>query len=429
MAGIEDWFLTTAQRGNPASTLADWCAGNRVEPLVHGATYFDRLVTEVEALRRGDYLFFTDWRGDPDELMRPGGTESIRDPVRCRGQRGVDRQGPGVALASGPVAVQRGGEPASGSRPSNGPAARCCSTSGSASAARTIRSWSCCGTQARPQHDVAFVGGIDLCHGRRDDAAPPRRSAADRHELRYGPDPPWHDVQLAVRGPVVGDLDFTFRERWNDPTPLDSALPIAWLRDRLRGADRSRPARCRRSRPTRRPAGRHAVQVLRTYPDVRPAYPFAPEGERSIARGYRKAIRRARRLIYSRTSTCGQRRSPNCSPNALRDNPGLHVVAVVPRHPDVDGRLSFAPQPVGRQQALDVCRRAGADRVRVYDVEEPPRHAGLRARQGVHHRRRVDERRLRQLQPTLLDPRLRTVVRGARRHPRQPGTPRPSRPG
>ena len=70
MAGIEDWFLTGVQRGNPASTLAAWCAGNRVEPLVHGATYFDRFVAEVEALRRGDYQSSPTGCGDPDELKR-----------------------------------------------------------------------------------------------------------------------------------------------------------------------------------------------------------------------------------------------------------------------------------------------------------------------------------------------------------------------
>ena len=46
------------------------------------------------------------------------------------------------------------------------------------------------------------------------------------------------------------------------------------------------------------PAGRHSVQVLRTYPAKRPRLPFAPEGERSIARAYLKVFQRARRLIY-----------------------------------------------------------------------------------------------------------------------------------
>ena len=44
-------------------------------------------------------------------------------------------------------------------------------------------------------------------------------------------------------------------------------------------------------------AGREG-EVLRTYPSKRPPYPFAPDGERSIARAYRKALARARCLIY-----------------------------------------------------------------------------------------------------------------------------------
>jgi phosphatidylserine/phosphatidylglycerophosphate/cardiolipin synthase-like enzyme len=54
---------------------------------------------------------------------------------------------------------------------------------------------------------------------------------------RYGPNPPWHDGQLRVQGPVVGALDLTFRERWNDSTPLDFMSPVAWVVDRVRGAD------------------------------------------------------------------------------------------------------------------------------------------------------------------------------------------------
>ncbi len=366
MAGIEDWFLTTAQRGNPASTLADWCAGNRVEPLVHGATYFDRLVTEVEALRRGDYLFFTDWRGDPDELMRPGGP-TIRDLFSAAAQRGVVVKG--LVWRShldklrfseeenqhlGEAIERAGGEVLLDQRVRLG---------GSHHQKLAVLRH-----PGAPQHDVAFVGGIDLCHGRRDDAAHHGDRQPIAMSIRYGPNPPWHDVQLAIRGPVVGALDTTFRERWNDPAPLDSHSPIAWLRDRLRGADLS-AGRLPEQPPDPPVCGPHAVQLLRTYPHVRHVYDFAPQGERSIARGYRKAIRRARRLIYLEDQYLWSKEVAELFANALRDNPGLHVVAVVPRHPDVDGRLSLSPNLVGRQQALDVCRRAGADRVHVYDVE------------------------------------------------------------
>ena len=77
----------------------------------------------------------------------------------------------------------------------------------------------------RPDDDVAFVGGIDLCHGRRDDARHDGDPQAIELDPRYGPRPPWHDVQLEVHGPAVGDLAWTFRERWEDPTPLDHRNP------------------------------------------------------------------------------------------------------------------------------------------------------------------------------------------------------------
>ena len=78
-----------------------------------------------------------------------------------------------------------------------------------------------------PDDDVAFVGGIDLCHGRRDDA----RHLGDEQVIdldpRYGPRPAWHDVQLEVRGPAVGDLAWTFRERWEDPVAARPPQPVA----------------------------------------------------------------------------------------------------------------------------------------------------------------------------------------------------------
>ena len=46
---------------------------------------------------------------------------------------------------------------------------------------------------------------------------------------------------------------------------------------------------------------------------------------------------------------------------------------MVPRHPDVDGRLALPPNQVGREQALALCRRAAPDRVHVFDLEN---HAG-----------------------------------------------------
>lgn len=363
---IEDWFLTAQERGNPATELPTWSRGNRVEPLIHGATYFDRLVGEVEALEAGDHLFFTDWRGDPDQLMRPDGP-TITELLSSAAARGVVVKGlmwrshldalqmsevenrnlsEAIRAAGGEVLldqrVRRGGSHHQKLVVLRHPAA--------------------------PDRDVAFVGGIDLCHSRRDDESHRGDPQPVRMSQRYGERPPWHDVQLELRGPVVGAFDITFRERWTDPMPLDSENPLAYLRDRLRKADMT-PDPLPPRPPDPPPCGEQDVEVLRTYPAVLPRYRFAPHGERTVARGYAKAIRRARRLIYLEDQYLWSTEVADLFAEALRANSDLHLVAVVPRYPDVDGRLALPPNMVGREQALNLCRRAGGDRVHVFDVE------------------------------------------------------------
>jgi phosphatidylserine/phosphatidylglycerophosphate/cardiolipin synthase-like enzyme len=58
-----------------------------------------------------------------------------------------------------------------------------------------------------------------------------------------------------------------------------------------------------------------------------------------------------------------------CFADALRAHPALHLIAVIPHHPDQDGRFSQPLNLVGRQQALDDIRAAGGDRVGVYGIE------------------------------------------------------------
>ena len=58
-----------------------------------------------------------------------------------------------------------------------------------------------------------------------------------------------------------------------------------------------------------------------------------------------------------------------CFADALRSDSALHLIAVIPHHPDQDGRLSRPLHLVGRQQALDDIRAAGGDRVGVYGIE------------------------------------------------------------
>jgi phosphatidylserine/phosphatidylglycerophosphate/cardiolipin synthase-like enzyme len=367
----EDWLLTDGERGNPASGLPAWTSGNLVEPLVHGVTYFDRLVTAVQELRAGDHLFFTDWRGDPDERLRPDGptvgglfADAARRGVCVRGLvwrshwdwlsfskeenaalDGAVEDGGGVVILD--QRVRRMG--------SHHPKFVVLRHAG------------------RPESDLAFAGGIDLCHSRRDDAEHEGDPQPQSMSSAYGPRPPWHDVQVQLRGPVVGVLDRVFRQRWDDPTGPDTDHPLDWLHDRL--FSRSRMARV--PLPPQPPAppscGPHLVQTLRTYPAIRPPYAFAPQGERSVARGYSKAIRRARRLIYLEDQYLWSREVAQLFAAALQEHPFLHLVVVVPRVPDQEGAVSERPEYVGRHQALETCRRAGPDRVHVFDLEN---HAG-----------------------------------------------------
>ena len=167
-------------------------------------------------------------------------------------------------------------------------------------------------------------------------------------------------------------LDTVFRERWEDPNSPDADHPIAWIHDKLHHtrlhADPLPP-----QLPPPPECGPHFVQTLRTYPAIRPPYDFAPDGERSVARGYTKAITRAHRLIYLEDQYMWSADVARLFAEALNDHPELHLVVVVPRFPDQDGAIAERPELVGRWQAIEMCKQAGKDRVHVFDVEN---HAG-----------------------------------------------------
>jgi phosphatidylserine/phosphatidylglycerophosphate/cardiolipin synthase-like enzyme len=369
---LGDWFLTTAERGNPATRLDDghgdgaaWSVGNEVRPLIHGAAYFAELLSRVRVLQAGDLLLFTDWRGDPDERLTEAGPR-VADLFGAAAKRGVavrglvwrshldqlkfsEREnrhlGEWIDAAGGQCLLDMRVRPG-----------------GSHHMKLVVLRHA-----SRPEQDVAFVGGIDLCHGRRDDAS--HRGDPQRQPMAavYGDRPPWHDVQLMISGPAVADVETVFRERWDDPVP-PARNPLARLRDALGHV----PDDARRL-PPQRPApprcGRHAVQLLRTYPCRRPGYCFAPNGERSIARGYAKVLPRARSLIYLEDQYLWSTPVAAVLARALAENPALHLIAVLPGFPDQGGRLSVAPSLMGRVAALQVLQRAGGERVGVYFIE------------------------------------------------------------
>jgi phosphatidylserine/phosphatidylglycerophosphate/cardiolipin synthase-like enzyme len=372
----EDWLLTSTERGNPATQLdrrhggdRTWSTGNDVEPLIHGRTYFAELLKGVRELRAGDLLLFTDWRGDPDERLDGPHTQVSREFMQAAA-RGVVVKG--LIWRShldrfrfsetenrhlGEEIEAAGGECLLDMRVRPG---------GSHHQKFVVLRY-----LGRPELDVAYVGGIDLCHSRNDDASHSGDPQPQAIAPEYGRRPPWHDIQLAIRGPAVGDIEAVFRERWDDPAPL-SRNPLHRLGDLLRGDD-TRGSPLPAQPPDPPPRGTHAVSALRTYPYRRHGYPFAPMGERSIGRGYRKALARARNLIYIEDQYLWSPHVASAFADALSANPRLRVIAVVPQFPDADGRFSRPPQLFGRAQALATLRQAGGDRVAVYSLFS---HAG-----------------------------------------------------
>ncbi len=364
--------MSAAERGNPATRLdsrhpggSAWSAGNDVRPLIHGSAYFAELAARVGQMSAGDLLLFTDWRGDPDERLSAAGPE-VSSAFCAAASRGVrvagliwrshlDRLrfsaeqnrhlGEDIEAAGGQCLLDMRVRPG-----------------GSHHMKMVVLRH-----RSDPARDAAFVGGIDLCHSRRDDRSHAGDPQAQQMAPVYGARPPWHDVQALIQGPAVGDVETVFRERWEDPAPL-TRNPVHRLRDLLDGDQRkARPLPPQQPDPPAR--GQHAVQILRTYPYRRHGYDFAPAGERSIARAYQKVLPQARSLVYIEDQYLWSAEIVAALATGLRANPGLRVIAVIPRFPDQDGRVAMPLNLVGRAQALRLLRQAGGDRVAVYGLE------------------------------------------------------------
>ena len=372
------WLLTAEERGNPATALdrrrdgAACTAGNSVDVLIDGEEYFRELYRALAATTAGDVVLFTGLEGHADERLRASPESAIGTMLCEAALRGVDVRG--LVWRSHAVIYSQGRNLLF-TRAVN-------DAGGQVLLDQRVRRWGShhqkmvviLRAHGDGREDVAFVGGMDLAHGRRDGPAhfgDPQ--PADLSEDNYGATPAWHDVQVRVRGPAVADIAYTFRERWEDPTPLDTRNPWRAALHRFS----KRPARPRALPPEHTDAdssGSCTVQVLRTYPARRKAYPFAPDGERSIARAYVKAFGRARRLIYLEDQYLWSNAAADELCAALRREPALLVVVVIPRFPDPDGRIAGAASAVGRQHVQRALERAGGDRVAVYDLEN---RAGL----------------------------------------------------
>src|SRR3954449_9733378 len=176
MPDLSDWLLTKPERGNPATRLDErhpgdqaWSEGNLVRPLIHGATYFAELYERIEATRAGDLLFFTDWQGDADERLTGEPGSEVVEVFGRADERGVDVRGlvwrshtdltGFFAPENRPLGEQlqhRGADVLLDMRVRTG---------GTHHQKFVVGRY-----RDHPSLDVAFVGGMDLAHNRRDDA-------------------------------------------------------------------------------------------------------------------------------------------------------------------------------------------------------------------------------------------------------------------
>ncbi|MFC6342116.1 phospholipase D family protein, partial [Nocardioides hankookensis] len=372
---VREWLLESRERENPHTAIdavrgdgTAWSTGNSVRALVHGRDYFAELYDRISALGPGDRLYFADWEGDPDQQLTDDPRATLDNTLVDAVRRGVDVRGLlwrshwhrlGYSADRhrqlGDAIGDAGGQ--------------CLRDMRVRTRGAHHQKFVVIRHADDPARDIAYVGGIDLCNGRRDDAKHQGDRQAVDMARAYGPTPAWHDVQVAIQGPAVHDVETTFRERWEDSTPL-TVNPGRLLSSLVHREDLSpEPLGPQSPPPPPRAGGHETVQVIRTFPVIYPkSFDFAPHGERSVMLGNAKAIANAERLVYVEDQYLWSEEVGEHFAGALRARPDLRLVVVLPMVPDREGTAVEVPQLYGRALAMRKILEAGGDRVAVFGL-------------------------------------------------------------
>ncbi len=215
--------------------------------------------------------------------------------------------------------------------------------------------------------EYAFVGGIDPVielGGKFDHwdssahlfASPLRASKDAPHPY------PWHDVHSRIEGPAAGDVEYNFRQRWNDVVQRRSLGPELLLAEHP-------PAPSLQSNIL--------TQVARTIPEH--TYSFEPLIVRGVAQLYASALSNAQRFIHLENQyfwlhtytgidipfvdTVNSEMERNVNELVAALQRGVIVTMVLPDHPDPGRSDTDATLQLVYQKAPEAVREG---RIRVF---------------------------------------------------------------
>lgn len=363
----EYWFLpsnTTARR--PAFTT-----GNSVKPFVDGRGYFKDLKSTLGYSDRS--LLLAGWRVSSGQILDPEldeqnlRGETFLDVVKSVRRLGSDIKAllynvPGTDMP-GPFRlwhafdnrefcdeiIKLGGDAILDSRLSDVPA--------SSHHQKFIVAES-----SDPAQSAAYLGGIDVCYDRWDH--PPHDNCAQRQrdfvregfiETHQPSQPGWHDIQVKIQGPAVGQIWEVFRSRWNDPRQPNKDPFLAAYRGKTRVAG---------DPPKLQVSGSAAIQINLTLPEG--VFPdTGGAGEQTIARALEHAIDQAKHYIYVEDQYIWPCSLVERLEAAVKR--GVRVLLVVARDYDAPGLAGISHRLRG--EVVDRLRTAGPQSFRIHHLE------------------------------------------------------------
>ena len=324
----------------PAGAIFPPRPGNHVEPLIDGASAFDRIAAAVEVATTSVMVCVAFLEAD---ARFPNGRGTFFDLMDGAASRGVDVR----VLFWHPEGHGLGAEDTFPGTESSGRLLGGRSTSWQAR-------WDAVGRQCQHQkawlvdagtdHEVAFVGGINITRGSMagsDHAEPDPELGFTRGE-RYSN---VHDVHCLVRGPVATDVHENFVMRWNGASER-ARRHGSWPQDQTE--DLPAPLAATGE------VGTTTAQIQRS---VLPGlYSELPAGENSVREQYLSAITAAREYVYIEDQILLSR----VVLVALRDalERGVLVMASVPGDPMPE--LAAARSHPGIASAYDALAALGA---------------------------------------------------------------------